>query len=605
MMQGIKDYTVKIDRNGGKVVEVGKTVLDNYDRGMSIFKIAKVAASPSAWMNAVVGNMLMTHMATGSISPRFMKRLAESQALYRNKTGKAALFDSLMMDAGGKEDVVRRYLAENPTAARGTLGDISYIGNPITGKKGLAEYTTERVLMNGHDAGIVSSAVTAEQIKPEMVDALAEIAAERDVKMARAQAEHNMKAAETVLPDKSGVAMTKEAIAAAKKSGQNLSRFDIGTGMMSQELFNDRVQREMFDWMANKAKENPGNMAYKLLDFTFNKMPEGYEKIDQAYKMATFMTATRDGYTLNELRGIRHLVDVNPEELTKTIQEGQYLYKLHPRTAIELANVMYLNYAAMPAAVRVLRNIPVLRSPFISFMYGMTLKTGQTLAYNPSAFNKVTFALNDFGGLKTPLEKKALDTKFYSYLKQPGMVRLPDFLNFFDKNPVYANLSSMIPYYSLNMFNPSQAQYDAGARGKIMEIAQKSSLMSDPLGSVLLNYLIQPLILGSATQPQGQFGQPLYPVDATGLEKVGYAARTFGESMVPNIYSYAGLVTPESLAEYVPSYRWKQLARAKEGLNPLGISSKESKLSRTTRGVLQTSGIPIQAPVNTSFSQQQ
>jgi hypothetical protein len=253
----------------------------------------------------------------------------------------------------------------------------------------------------------------------------------------------------------------------------------------------------------------------------------------------------------------------------------------------------------MPAAVRVLRNFPLLGSPFVSFMYGMTLKTGQTLAYNPSAFNKVTFAMNDFGGTKTPLEKKALNTEFYSYLNKPGMFRTP----FLDQNPIYLNLSSMIPYYSLNMFNPTQTQYGDTMPEQLMQYIQSSPIIKDPVGSTLFDYLIQPLILGEAIRPQGQFGQPLYPVDATALEKFGYGARSLGEAYVPNIMSYAGLLTPEAAADYIPSYRWRQLSRAKAGKNPIGISSKESAASRTMRAVFQASGVPVQAPMNTSFTQ--
>jgi hypothetical protein len=323
------------------------------------------------------------------------------------------------------------------------------------------------------------------------------------------------------------------------------------------------------------------------------------------FKMATFMHATVDGYSKKEIMRLKNIIDISPEEikLGEHVLDGENHYRLSAETAINLANVMYLNYAAMPSAVRVLRNIPVLGSPFISFMYGMALKTGQTLAYNPSSFNKVSFAMNDFGGTKTPLEKKALDTQFYSYLNKPGMFRIPSVNSFFEENPVYMNLSNAIPYYSLNMFNPSQTKYGDSTREQLVQAIQSSPIMKDPIGSNLFDFLIQPMILGESIRPQGQFGQPIYPVDATMLEKTGYGARNFAEAFVPNMYSYAGLVTPEAVADYIPSYRWRQLSKATVGKNQLGISSKEDKASRTFRTVLQASGIPVQAPVNTTFSQ--
>jgi len=594
MMKGIRDYTIKIDRNSDKVVEVGKKTMGFYDRAISIFKVAKVGASPTAWMNAIVGNMAMTHMAGGSIGPEFLGRLKESFNLYRNKPGKRALFDGLLMDAGGGirgGDIIRGGLRENITATRGTFGGTGFIGGVGKGKKEIADYTTERILMYGRDAGLISAATKIEDVKPGMIDAWKDIMMTYDDKMYEAS-----------LRAESGVAMTKRVIEEAGGI-ENVSRLDVGTGFISQETLNSRVTTEMFKHIREKAKENPGSLSWKLLDYTFNKMPEGYEKIDQTYKMATFVRATVDGYTMNELRRISRLVDINPEEIRTLIKEGQRRYALSSRTALELTNVMYLNYAAMPAAVRILRSMPILDSPFISFMYGMTLKTGQTLAYNPSAFNKVSFGLTEFGGAKTPLEKKALEDPrgYYSYLKQPGMYRLPT--KFFDENPMYLNLTNMIPYYSLNMFNPSQAQYGDSVREKLVQAVQSSPVMKGPVGNNLFDFIIQPLILGEAISPQGQFGQPLYPLDATGLEKFGYGMRALGEAFVPNIYTYAGLLTPEAAVEYIPSYRWRQLARAKEGKSQLGITGKEPAVSRTVRTILQASGVPIQAPMNTTFTQ--
>ena len=621
MMKGVKNFTIKTDRNSGKVLEVGKKTMNAYERAMGIFRVAKVAASPTAWVNAVVGNLLMAHMAGLHIwDPRYLKRLNQSKDLYRNKTGKGALFDGLLADAGGGikgGDTVRRFLGDNSTAARGTFGDISYIGDPSRGKKGLSEYATERLMMNGRDGNVLPQGVTAETIRPQVNEALDEITAMRDTKMAQAEAEFAERTAEAKLPSKSGVAMTKKAIKDQKEaylklhpedtkfSNFTIDRSELGTGMMSQELMNSRVTAEMFDFIAEKARKDPSNVAWKLLDFTFNKMPEGYEKVDQANKMAVFLYATHDGISINEVRKLSKLVDITPEELALgkyvSKEAGETLYRLSPDTALKLSNIMFLNYAAMPAAVRVMRNMPIMGSPFVSFMYGMSLKTMQTMAYNPAAFNKVTFAMNDFGGTKTPLEKKELDTESYSYLKEPGMFRTP----FFDENPIYLNMSSMIPYYSLNMFNPSQTKYGDSAREKLVQAWQSSSVMSDPAGRVLFDYFIQPLILGEAIRPQGTFGQPLYPLDATGVEKLGYGARTLGEAFVPNIAAYAGLLTPEGAADYIPSYRWRQLAQAKEGKNQLGISSKEAPTSRTVRTLLQASGIPVQSPVNLNFQKKE
>jgi hypothetical protein len=572
MNKAIRGFELKIGKSSNEAVKIGKAVMDKYDQAMGIFRVAKVGASPTAYVNNVVGNVAMYHMVTGGVDTIYLERVKQSWNLYRNKTGAASLIDDLLMNAGramGNENAIKDALGEMKTAARGTFGSLDFAN---------AKYNAEKVLTAARDAGIVPATVKAEDIATDLQKALEEVS---QVQM------------------RAGTQPVRSLLA----EGKNVTRGDIGTGMLTNEMFNSTATAQMFDYISKKAAADTSKLSvWKLLDSTLNKMSSKYETIDQTFKMATFLRATVDGFSLAQLRNMRSIIDINPEELMRYAKNGKYLYRLAPRTALELANTAHLNYNAMPAAIRVMRNLPLLGSPFVSFMYGMTLRTAQTLAYNPSAFNKVTFAMNDFGGTKTPLEKKALSTDFYSYLKQPGMFRMPG--GFFDKNPIYLNLTNVIPYYSLNMFNPNQTKYSGGSVGeKIAQAVQQSPIMKDPVGSTIFDYMIQPLILGSAIAPQGQFGQPLYPLDAGGFTKAAYGLRSLGEAYMPNIASYAGLLTPDAMAEYIPSYRWRQLSQAKVGKNQLGISSKEPAVSRTLRAVLQTTGIPVQAPVNTTFSQ--
>jgi hypothetical protein len=604
MMKGVKEYTIKIDRAGTeKTLNVGKKTLETYDKGMALFRVAKVAASPSSWVNAVAGNLIMTHMAGGSIGPKFLKRLEESRELYYTKNPKiGAKFDDLLMKAGGSfikdggvvgPDEIRRGLGEFKTAVRSSLGEINYIGDKSLGKKGLQEYVSAELSMKGRDIGVLSGELSND----ELVSAMADVKMELENKISSAHMDAISKNAD-ILSNKSSASNSRKAISDAG-GVENVNKYDIGTGLVSQEMYSSNAASEMFTYIADRAAKDPENKTFKILDFIYNKMPEGYEKVDQSFKMATFMTATVDGYSINELRRISKIVDIDPSSIRKVIDKGETRYALSTKNALELGNVMYLNYAAMPSAVKVLRNLPLVGSPFISFMYGMTIKTGQTLATNPAAFNKVGFAMSEVGGQQTPLEKKSLSGPFYSYLNQQGMMRIP----FFEQNPVYVNMASMIPYYSLNMFNPTKTTYGGSIRNQLAQTLQDSPLMKDPLGSTLFDYFIQPLILDEATRPQGQFGQPLYPIDATLLEKTGYGARSLSEAVFPNILQYTGLLPgSEKIADYVPSYRWRQLSAAKEGKNQLGISSKEPEVQKTARVVASSLGIPIQTPVNTSFA---
>ena len=590
MMEGVKNYTIKLDRAGEKkVLNVGKRTMEAFDKSMGIFRVSKVAASPTSWVNAIVGNLAMNYMAGGIIGPKFLRRLWESKNVYYSKNAEGrALMDRIMRRAGGDKDLIRKFLRENSTAAHGTYGDLSFIGDISAGRKGLSEYVDDAINKYEKRTGEV---VDKNKIKTAIEEIKMNVSLQKREIVKKAKRD----IADAMNPNKSNVASTRELI--SKKGIENVSDLEKGTGMLSAELYNSKATAEMFDAIAKKAAENPHNYAYKTLNTIFNKAPDFYEKIDQTYKLATFITATVDGYSLPELRRLAKFVDINPSEITKIEDAGQFRYTLHPRTATELTNVMYLNYAAMPAAIKVLRNFPLLGSPFISFMYGMALKTGETMAYNPSAFNKIGFMMKEAGGPKSPLEKEVLKTDKYSYLTKPGMMKLP----FTDRNPLYLNMANMLPYYSLNMFNPSGANYGNSIREKLVSGVQSSPVLKDPVGSLIFDYIIQPLILDEATRPQGQFGQSLYPSDANFLEKAGYGARSLGEAYIPNIAAGAGIVTPEAMAKFIPSYRWRQLSRAKVGKNAVGVKGKEPKSSRTLRALANYIGIPIQTPVNKTY----
>ena len=167
-------------------------------------------------------------------------------------------------------------------------------------------------------------------------------------------------------------------------------------------------------------------------------------------------------------------------------------------------------------------------------------------------------------------------------------------------------MANALPYLSMNMFNPPQVNYNSdGVPAKLAELIQNSPVATNPFTSALLNYVIIPSILGESIAPQGQFGQPLYPVDASAATKALYAARDVGEALTPSGLEFAGLVTPESMAQYMPLYGWRALSEAMSGKNQLGISGTEPASSRVLRGVASSVGVPLQAPVSTKFTQGQ
>ena len=585
MMQGIEDFGSKVGANGERIGGIGKATLSYYDKFMGLFRGAVVGGSPVGHMNALFGNAIMNHLGIGDIGPEYWSRYKQVFDMYRNVPGSAAKLQGLLMDAGVWEQV-KIGLEAMPTAARGTFGEMPRFLN--------AKAEAEMLMRNfaseaGKVSGFNAAGMTAETLEPFMNPIIEDM--------------RKFQASLPAKPDLSGTATVR-----AMKGA--VSRLEAPTDMISQELFDKPAARAMFDHIADMAEQNPGNLGWKAMDFVYNKMTNQYAKWDQISKTTTFLRSTMDGYTLPQLMKARHLITINAEDISM-IKGGVNFanrYRLNSQKGIELANALYMNYAAMPSAVRVLRNMPLVGNPFVSFMYGMALKTGQTLAYNPSAFNKVSFALNEFGGTPTALEKQALNdpSGIYSYLKQPGMYRLP----FTDANPIYINLANMIPYYSMNMFNPSQQHYNAGdLSSSFINLVNTSPFLKEPIGTVLFNNLIQPAILSEGIQPQNQFGSAIWPSDADFLTKLGYTARDISGAIVPGVASLTGLaggLAAPGVTPYVPLYGYRTLANAVQGKNVYGISGKESIPSRTVRGILSRGlGIPVQAPVNTTFTPKQ
>jgi hypothetical protein len=304
---------------------------------------------------------------------------------------------------------------------------------------------------------------------------------------------------------------------------------------------------------------------------------------------------------------LARMVKMSKDDVSKIRTKSGFLYRVKPERATEIANEIYMNYAAMPGAVKVLRSMPILGSPFSSFLYAMLGKAAKTTAYNPAIFNKVNFLLSEISGAKSPIEKEALQSQYYQWLNTPGMVRIP----FLTKNPVYINMANMIPYYTMNMFTPSERKYNDTLPGEIIKIVDKSPLFKDPVGQVLFDYFVQPTLISLSRDPslavQSSFGQPLYPRDATTGEKALYAARTLAEAPMPGVAAYAGL--PQGLllpgvSNAMPSYRWRQMANAVQGKNQLGITTKEGPSSRTFRSLLGSVGVPVQSLDLTFLSNQ-
>ena len=351
----------------------------------------------------------------------------------------------------------------------------------------------------------------------------------------------------------------------------------------------DKMVKSVDKALANK----PDSKLLKGLKWYLEKPMDTYSKIDQTFKIGHALKMTNIGIDERELLNLKRFIDITSKDIVNLDEAiGKTgLYKLHPLKTLEVMQNIYMNYGSMPGIVKVLRDLPFMGAPFASFMAGMTVKTGQTVQHNPAVFNKVNNFLHEFQGGTTPLEREKLDEPYYQYFKRDGMVKLP----IFPDNPVYLNMANMIPYYTMNMFQPAERKYSDSFTSNIMSAFDKMPFFKTPEGQVLLDYFVQPIIL-KESNPVGMFDQPLWPTDASGLEKTGYAVRQLAEAPVPGVAAYPGilqgLVAPDTV-KYTPSFRGRQLGYAVQGKSSLGIPSPEPSLERTVRVISSTFGVPF------------
>lgn len=358
------------------------------------------------------------------------------------------------------------------------------------------------------------------------------------------------------------------------------------------------------------------NRAFGLFQDLMNGARAGYERQDQSFRMAVMLDLMNNGIPANRLKIMSRFVPVtNPETqiLSRTTRDGQTIYHMSADYALEVAHEAAINYGAMPAAIRMLRSLPLVGAPFASFSYAMGIRTAQTAAYNPAFYNKIAFGMQSLSGHKTPLEKEAMKGKYYSWYNDPSMVRLPDaFSKFITQYPLYTNLSNALPYYSLNIFQPSNRTYSAVLPDTVVKMLDQSPIMKDPLGQTVFDNIVLPMILSrTGERPMSQVGSPLYPINATGADKAFYMGRGLVDSFTPAIISPVGALMSPDYAKYYPGARTRGFSYGQAtgstqypSENKLGIPGTEPTASRFIRNILGYVGIPIEM-LNTKYAASQ
>lgn len=347
-----------------------------------------------------------------------------------------------------------------------------------------------------------------------------------------------------------------------------------------------------------KEGNNFKRIAYDVL----TKPATWYSTIDQQRKLGTFVHLITNGLPASNLQIANKFSKFGSGGIAGTkVVAGELRYLLTPEAAIGVVNELGTNYAAAPAIVQAMRMIPIVGSPFVAFPYLMTAKVGKTLAFNPAFFNKVAFGMREISGRKSPLEKEALGLNDPSkpsglaYLNDPSFLRI----NVSPMHSYYLNMGNFLAYNSLNTLMPSERKYRDTWAGRVSDVIDRSPLFKGPAGQMIVDYMLLPFLATEGEVPQNYFGQPLYPDDATLLQKTGYAARTAIESYMPGVASVAGALTPmmpeamqqTKFIDKVPlGARYRMLAQATQGRNAQGVISPNASVER---GLLSSVGVPL------------
>ena len=567
-----------------------KKIFDVNDEYLKIFKWAKVPANPASHIYATAGNTVFGYLAGMPIEDsRLRKYVYDNYQFLRGKRGAQFLKDSFFNDTNTWFNMME----DNPHLFKTVFG---FGPETISGR-----LPVKQALQRFHPN------LTKDDVAKAMTDMVDSF--QKRLDEAVSVEIKSKKTAEEILKIQADVRERKPLPSSiqtlkqlAEKGGGKVSTFDLPSGWGASEMGGGKILDNFKVWAEKNKSKSP---AHWIANSVLNTMPNHYEYIDQAFKLGNAQYLTNVGLTEESLLKLSRIIPIKKEDILKPIiEKGQKLYQLTPKKAAEASAEIYMNYAAMPDYVKVLRALPIIGSPFFSFNAAMLAKTGKTLIHNPAVLNKLTFLMNEISGNRSPIEKATLEEKYNVFLKSPSVVRLSKNWN--------VDLKNLIPYFTMNMLNPSQRKYSETLPGVIANTIDNSPFMKHPIGQVLFDYIILPSILSEADRPQGQFGQPLYPIGATFGQKAFYGGRSLAETAVPGVASYAGLLqplvkavgVPDEAIKYYPSYGARQIAEATQGKSTVGVTTKEDPVKKTLRALLARSGLPLY-PLNTEFLSKQ
>jgi hypothetical protein len=579
-------------------------ILKANDTMLSLFKVFKVPASLSAHFYAWSGNMTMGWMLGLPVDDlRFAGSVMQAHKFLSGNQDALWIRNNFFNEINSMADFMenhpnqfRQALGFGPGAVGDQITADSKILGSISGPGKTSQFTqAAQVLKQGWDRTDAGH------------DALIQLLQKVDKTPEDLKNITEINAARQGMP--SSIETVQKMTGAAK--GAPITASELPSGWGVNETLNNNLMNQ---WKLNiadgaQSATNPmSQLYYKTANVIMNKLPNMYEKIDQSYKLGTVRYLSLIGVPEENLLKIAAQVPITKSDIVKeVIKAGQKRYLLTPQKASEVAMEAFMNYGAMPDFVKVMRALPIVGSPFLSFSYATAAKAGKTLVNNPSFFNKVAFLINEISGARTPQEKEAMTQKYNQYLNSPTVVNIGHMFG----TDVNTDVKTVLPYLTMNMLNSSQKNYDNSFPSQVVEAIDASPFMKHPIGQMLFDYVIQPSILAGTNQvPEMQFGEPLYPsYDVNGNQinpslgtKAFYAGRQAAETLLPGVASYAGLLgsmLPQDVINAIPSFGFRQVANAVNAKNTLGATTAENPLQKTLRALSGRSGLPLY-PLNST-----
>lgn len=513
---------------------------DAYAQMLGWFRISKISVPGAPYVTAGLGNLGMTAAQGVNVTdPLFGTTMKAVLGLQKGSLIDAKIAQQLLDDKG-----FLKYVTETPDAAAMVALDKTMIGGAKQTLQEIAR-TSRETLDNTGNLMAKEGGKTAEQLVREQGQ-LAEQA------IARAPIEDNI---------------------AGISPQVFFGRFgDITARMRKAGQMTTVVENGMVKNIEQGVKWLPNNFQKALVGMT-DKFTRWYSMIDQTFKAGTTMHLALNGVTASELNKIAGFVKFAPEDITQIGNRFKFTWE----KAGEVANDAFMNYAAMPNFVKVVRSLPVVGAPFAAFQYAALAKTGKLFLNNPALINKMSFLKDEIGGINplTPLEKVQLGSEQKNYLNSDKWTRLP----FFDQHPVYLNLSNYLFWEGMNAAQPSERQTTNDVSRFSSEVVDRLPFLKTPEGQILYDYVVQPLILRE-NNPTGMFGQPLTETTDNVWQKYLERPLQSGvQAIVPN-------VAPGG-------YRFTQLMNAIKGKTSQGIDSSQDPNALFNKALLGTLGIPL------------